>query len=103
MTTYFHLAMPASVSVQVRPPHESPYSTSVSIDRRPAGHPRRMRLTLYAADQVHRARQYLGDFLLVLWVVTWVRLADNVGDATEKLAAPGRRIESSGADLAERL
>jgi hypothetical protein len=62
-----------------------------------------MRPTLYAADQVHRARQYVGDFLLVAWLVTWVRLADTVHDATMELAAPGRSIESSGSDLADRL
>ena len=62
-----------------------------------------MRLTLYAADHIHRARQYVGDFLLVVWVVTWVRLALTVHDATAQLAAPGRSIESSGSSLAERL
>jgi hypothetical protein len=58
---------------------------------------------LYADDQTHRARQYLGDFLLVAWMVTWVRLADTVHDATMRLASPGRSIESSGTDLAARL
>jgi hypothetical protein len=61
------------------------------------------RLRLYADDQTRRARQYVGDFLLVLWVVTWIRLADTVHDATLQLASPGRSIESSGTDLAERL
>jgi hypothetical protein len=62
-----------------------------------------MRLTLYAGNQVHRARQLLGDFLLALWVVTWVRLADSVGEATNKLAAPGRQIEGAGTELADRM
>lgn len=62
-----------------------------------------MRPTLYATDNNRRARQYVGDFLLVVWIVTWVRLADTVHDATMKLAAPGRSIESSGSSLAERL
>lgn len=62
-----------------------------------------MRLTLYAADQRHRTRQYVGDVLLLLWVLTWVWLADQVHDSTMQMAAPGRSIESSGADLADRL
>jgi hypothetical protein len=102
-STHFHLAMPPTVPSRRGLRMSRRTQIAVSIDRRGAGHARRMRLTLYAADQVHRTRQYLGDFLLVLWVVTWVRLADTVGDATERLAVPGRRIESSGTDLAERL
>ncbi len=61
------------------------------------------RLRFYADDQVHRSRQYVGDFLLVLWIVTWARLADTVHDSTLALAGPGRSIESSGTDLAARL
>jgi hypothetical protein len=62
-----------------------------------------MRLTLYAADQVHRTRQLVGDLLLVIWVVTWAKLGDTVHDATMGLASPGRSIESSGSNLADRL
>ena len=58
---------------------------------------------LYADDHTRRARQYAGDFLLVLWIVTWWRIADSVHDATLKLAGPGRQMEESGNGLASRM
>ncbi len=60
-------------------------------------------MKLYADASVRRTRQLTGDLLLVVWVVVWVRLAFVVRDATLGLAAPGRRIESAGGGLAERL
>ena len=61
------------------------------------------RLRLYADDQVHRTRQYVGDILLVLWILLWIQLADTVHDATSALAGPGRSIEESGTNLADQL
>ena len=60
-------------------------------------------MKLYADGPVRRTRQVVGDLLLVLWVVLWVRLAGVVHDATLALAAPGRRMASAGDGLASRL
>ena len=60
-------------------------------------------MKLYADGPVRRTRQMLGDVLLVFWVVLWIRLAQVVHDATLALATPGRKIESAGGGLADRL
>jgi hypothetical protein len=60
-------------------------------------------MKLYADGDARRTRQALGDVLLMLWVVLWLRLANVVHDATLALATPGRRIEDAGSGLAERL
>ena len=61
------------------------------------------RMKLYADGSARRTRQMLGDLLLVLWVVLWIRLAQVVHDATLALATPGRKIEAAGGGLADRL
>lgn len=60
-------------------------------------------MKIYADAPGRRARQMLGDLLLVLWVAFWVRLALVVRDATLALAAPGEQIEAGAAGLASRL
>ena len=60
-------------------------------------------MKLYADGPVRRARQLVGDLLLVLWVVLWVELARVVHHATLALAAPGRTIERAGGGLAGKL
>ena len=50
-------------------------------------------MKLYADGPVRRTRQMLGDVILVLWVVLWLKLANVVHDATLALATPGRKIE----------
>jgi hypothetical protein len=61
------------------------------------------RMKLYADGQVRRTRQMLGDVLLVLWVVLWVRLALVVHNATLALATPGRKMAAAGDGLAGKL
>ena len=61
------------------------------------------RMKLYADGPVRRTRQMLGDVILVLWVLLWLKLANVVHDATLALAAPGRKIEEAGSGLAGRL
>ena len=61
------------------------------------------RMKLYADGPVRRTRQMLGDVILVLWVLLWLKLADVVHDATLALAAPGLKIEEAGSGLAGRL
>jgi hypothetical protein len=61
------------------------------------------RMKVYADGSVRRTRQMLGDVLLVLWVVLWLKLAYVVHDATLALATPGRKIEAAGGGLAAKL
>jgi hypothetical protein len=58
---------------------------------------------LYADLPSRRTSQVVGDLLLVGWVVVWIWLAAQVHHATERLAVPGRRIDSSAGDLAAQL
>ena len=60
-------------------------------------------MKLYADGPVRRTRQMVGDLILVLWVLLWLKLANIVHDATLALAAPGRKIEAAGSGLAGRL
>lgn len=60
-------------------------------------------MKLYADAPLRRARQLTGDALLVLWVVTWVRVAQGVREATLSLARPGEEMVDAGNGLAERL
>ena len=60
-------------------------------------------MKLYADTSVRRTLQIAGDLLLVLWVWFWVTIAHQVHDATLKLGTPGRKIDTSATDLAERL
>jgi hypothetical protein len=60
-------------------------------------------MKLYADLAPHRSRQVVGDLLVALWVLLWLRLADVVHDATLALAVPGEQIERAGAGLAAQL
>jgi hypothetical protein len=58
---------------------------------------------LYADTSVRRTLQVAGDLAVVAWVWIWISIADSVHDATLGLATPGRKIDSSASDLADRL
>ncbi|MDH2415975.1 hypothetical protein [Nocardioides sp. CER19] len=60
-------------------------------------------MKLYADLPSRRTTQIVGDLLLVVWLVVWIWLAAQVHHATERLAVPGRRIDSSAGDLAAQL
>ena len=60
-------------------------------------------MKFYADAPVRRTLQVLGDLLAVLWIWLWISLARTVHDATLGLATPGRKIDASASDLAERL
>ncbi len=60
-------------------------------------------MKLYADLPGRRARQLLTDLLVVVWVYAWVRLGLWLHDLVEKLAAPGRKVESAGNGLADNL
>jgi hypothetical protein len=60
-------------------------------------------MKLYADGPGRRARQVVGDVLLVLWVAVWLRLAMVVHDATLALAGPGEKSADAGAGLAGTL
>jgi hypothetical protein len=60
-------------------------------------------MKLYADAPARRTRQLLGDLLLLLWVVVWVRVASTVYDATLALARPGTEIWQAGNGLSGQL
>lgn len=60
-------------------------------------------MKIYADSSARRARQILGDVLLLVWVWVWVTLALTVRDATLTLARPGEQVAQAGAGLADRL
>ena len=60
-------------------------------------------MILYAQTPWRRARQLLGDLLVLGWVVLWVRVGQWVYDVVGLLAAPGRTLEAAGSSLAESL
>ena len=60
-------------------------------------------MKIYADSTPRGAAQLLGDLLLVVWVVVWVRLALVVRDVTLALAEPGERISDAASGLADQL
>jgi hypothetical protein len=60
-------------------------------------------MKMYADHSVRRTRQLIGDVLLVVWVLLWVKIASVVHDATMLLARPGEQIASAADGLAGRL
>lgn len=62
-----------------------------------------MKPKLYADTPVRRATQVVADLAVVVWVWLWILIAGKVRDATLELATPGRKINSSASDLADKL
>jgi hypothetical protein len=60
-------------------------------------------MRFYADTSVRRSLQMAGDLGAVLWIWFWITIARQVHDATLELATPGRKIDASATDLAERL
>lgn len=60
-------------------------------------------MKLYADLPVRRARQVVGDLLVVAWVVLWAWLATQVHDAAMQLAVPGREIDQAAGAMADQL
>jgi hypothetical protein len=60
-------------------------------------------MKLYADAPGRRTAQILVDLAVLVWVVVWVRAGQAVHDATLKLAAPGRQMESAGTGLSANL
>jgi hypothetical protein len=60
-------------------------------------------MRFYADTSVRRTLQLAGDLGAVLWVWFWITIAHQVHDATQKLATPGHKIDTSATDLAARL
>lgn len=58
---------------------------------------------LYADVPTLRARQVVGDVLVVVWVVVWVAVGRMVHEQVSRLAAPGRTIEDAGRSLEDGL
>ena len=60
-------------------------------------------MKIYADLPARRSTQLAGDALLVAWILLWAWLGHAVHDAAMRLAVPGHRVESSGAELADKL
>lgn len=60
-------------------------------------------MKLYADTDGRRARQMVGDLLLLGWVYLWVQMALVVREATLSLAGPGEQIAHAGSGLARGL
>jgi hypothetical protein len=60
-------------------------------------------MRFYADAPARRTLQILGDVAVLVWVAVWVGVAVKVHHATLSLAVPGRQIDSSATDLAQRL
>jgi hypothetical protein len=60
-------------------------------------------VTLYAQTPWRRARQVIGDLLVVGWIVFWVRAGLWVHDVVGRLAAPGRTLEDAGSSLSDSM
>jgi hypothetical protein len=56
-------------------------------------------MKLYAELPVYRARQVLGDVLVVVWIVAWVWIGMVTFELIENLAEPGRLLESAGSTI----
>lgn len=57
----------------------------------------------YADNRSLRSRQILGDALLAVWVLMWLRIGSAVHTAVTRLATPGRELEEAGDGLADGL
>ncbi len=57
----------------------------------------------YADAPAHRARQLVGDVLVLAWIAFWVWVGEAVHDATMLLAKPGAEIADAGNGLADKL
>lgn len=60
-------------------------------------------MKLYAEVPGRRGRQIFLDLLVLAWLVLWVKIAFVVHDLVEKLAGPGRALESAGGRLSDSL
>ncbi|WP_034621217.1 hypothetical protein [Cellulomonas sp. URHE0023] len=60
-------------------------------------------MTLYAQTPGRRARQMVGDLLVLGWIVFWVRAGLWVHQVVARLAAPGRTLEDAGSSLSESM
>jgi hypothetical protein len=58
---------------------------------------------IYAERPGTRTRQLLTDVLVIIWVYAWSRIGLWLHDQVQRLAAPGRRMESAGSGLADNL
>lgn len=57
----------------------------------------------YASTPAMRTRQIVGDVVVLLWVVFWIRVGMRLHDALQLFAEPGRRIADAGTSLSSNL
>ncbi|MFS0704576.1 hypothetical protein AB6N23_08650 [Cellulomonas sp. 179-A 9B4 NHS] len=60
-------------------------------------------MRFYAQDGRRRARQVVGDLVVLAWVAGWVWVARWLHDVVGRLGAPGRTLEDAGTSLRDSL
>jgi len=60
-------------------------------------------MKLYAESPARRGRQIVTDLIVVAWVWVWIWLAVKLYHLVEKLAVPGKKMETAGDGLAGSL
>jgi hypothetical protein len=58
---------------------------------------------LYAERLPTAIRQLLTDIVVIVWVYLWIRAGLWVHDIVEKLAIPGRKMQTAGGGIADNL
>jgi len=56
-------------------------------------------MKIYAQTPMYRARQQVGDLILLAWCIAWVLIAVFLHGLVSELAGPGRLLEDAGRDL----
>ncbi len=56
-------------------------------------------MRMYAQTPMYRARQLLGDLILLAWCLAWVLIAVFLHGLVSELAGPGRLLEDAGRNL----
>ncbi|MFC8193142.1 hypothetical protein ACFUMH_15920 [Cellulomonas sp. NPDC057328] len=60
-------------------------------------------MRFYAQDGRRRARQVVGDLVVLAWVAGWLWVARWLHDLVARLGAPGRTLEDAGTSLRDSL
>ncbi len=56
-------------------------------------------MRMYAQTPMYRARQLVGDLILLAWCIAWVLIAVFLHGLVSELAGPGRLLEDAGRNL----
>lgn len=60
-------------------------------------------MKLYAETSWQRSRQIAADAAVALWIVVWVRIGTWIHELVNRLAEPGRSVESAGGRISSAM